>query len=99
MLVLEGMLFPRALVGMTRLVFKVDHLHVATPKTEGVAFRELGMPVFRLKVMPMDDDEFHEWTSGPDASAAPGSEQENGHGTLAAAKPAPALHRDAPAGH
>ena len=99
MLVLEGILFPRALVGMTRLVFRVDHLHVATPKTEGVPFRELGMPVFRLKVMPMDDDEFHAWTAGPEAGAAPGSDPEQGHGSLAAPKPAPALLRDAPAGH
>jgi hypothetical protein len=99
MLVLEGILFPRPMVGMTRLVFKVDHLHVATPKTEGVALRELGMPVFRLKVMPMDDDEFQEWTGGPEAHASTGSEQDSANGALVAPKLAPSLHRDAPAGH
>jgi hypothetical protein len=57
------------------------------------------MPVFRLKVMPMDDDEFQEWTGGPEAHASTGSEQDSANGALVAPKLAPSLHRDAPAGH
>ena len=64
--VLDGVLQPRADVGLTRLDFAVERMQTVAAKTEGAAPRELGIPVLRLKVAPIDDEAFREWFQSVD---------------------------------
>lgn len=71
MLVLDGVLLPRAEIGLTRIDFQVERTNTVTPKTEGALPRELGLPVVRLKVVAIDDDGFKDWSQAVDLADAP----------------------------
>ena len=87
MLVLDGVLLPRAEIGLTRIDFQVERTNTVTPKTEGALPRELGLPVVRLKVVPIDDEGFKDWSQAVDLADAP---RDDGREVVAAPARAPA---------
>lgn len=85
--VLDGMLDPRAEPGLTRIDFLADHLQTVAPKTEGGKSRQLGLPVLRLKVAPVDEAARQDWVR--EVGLADADAEDPAVKPAAAAKPAP----------